>query len=303
MTTAAIAVKDPALLSPVGIRSTRVRVAFVVVSLVAFGVAYAAPIVSALRLPAVSRAEPLPPLVIPAISFPVLAVPKVQLAPVVPAQATAAPSAVPSRSSAQPQSQPGRTSAAPKRVTVPVVESSFGIPAKQAASGSESKAPADPFANVPVVSNDTGVPVTLPVAPAADASAAKTPPAAGTDNAAATPPASDSSAGGAGQVSDQATGGSMGDRLTAAAAPAADLLPLTLTSAALDAALAQAVSEWKAILPDAKLGSVTATIADLPGLELGTTSGNTITVDETAAGTPRDSPAASVASMSPAPWS
>ena len=280
--TASRAVSRSELLSPVGIRTTRVRVAFVAVSLVAFGVAYAAPLVSALRLPTVSPVEPLPQLVIPAISFPTLAVPKLQQPRAVPTQATTAPPAAPSRRSVLPRTPSAPT--APKRVTVPVLESSYGIPGKQAASGAASKAPADPFATVPVVSNDTGVPVTLPVAPAADASAAKTPPAAGTDNATATPPASDAAAGSDDVVPGQATDGGGGDHLTAASAPGADMAPTTLTSEAAGAALAQATSEWTAVKPDAKLGSVTVEIADLPGLELGNTSGNTITIDATAAG-------------------
>ena len=49
--------------------------AFVVVSLVAFGVTYLSPIISTFRLPAVTRVDPLPQIAIPAVGFPMLAVP------------------------------------------------------------------------------------------------------------------------------------------------------------------------------------------------------------------------------------
>ena len=246
------------------------RIAFVVVSLVAFGVAYAAPIVSAFRLPVAGRLEPLPPLAIPAISFPTLAVPKLRQAPAVPAQATEAPPARTSRSSAVPTAT--RTATAPKQVRVPVRSNSYGIPAKQAASTT----PADPFANAPVVSNDTGAPVTLPAGPAASA--------AETGNDRAVPPPPDTSAPGYEQMPRQTTPGTSVERLSAAGAPEANMAPATLTGEAVEAALARAISEWAAIRPDADLGSVTVGIDDLPDLELGRTVGNTITIDATAAG-------------------
>ena len=164
---------------------------------------------------------------------------------------------------------------------VPVLENSFGLADNAAAGAASTTTPPDPFANVPVVGNDTGVPVTLPVAPTVEKPPAATPPAAGSDNGTATPPSADDANP---PVSGEATDPTYGDHLTAASAPAADLSPATLSSDAANAALAQAVGEWAAIRPDANLGSVTLTIADLPGLELGDTVGNTITVDATAAG-------------------
>ena len=253
--------------------------AFVVVSLVAFGVAYAAPIVSAIRLPAVTRVDPLPQIAIPAVGFPMLAVPKLRPAPAVPVHATA-PAASPATSKRVTRHATRPAPAAPKRVKIPVLENSFGLPGKQA----KSTTPVDPFAKVPVVSNDTGVAVSLPQDPAADSSAQATPPAAGTGNGTTAPPTAGGSDQSGASVPDQATEYSYRDHLTAASAPGADLSPATLTTEAASAALAQAISEWKVTVPDAKLGAVTIQVADLPGLELGDTSGNTITVDATAAG-------------------
>ncbi|HET8605719.1 MAG TPA: hypothetical protein VFL66_01680, partial [Gaiellaceae bacterium] len=60
--------------------------------------------------------------------------------------------------------------------------------------------------------------------------------------------------------------------------------PPPLTQAELDAAVAQAMAEWRADLPDANFEGVTVSIGDLPDLDLGLTDGKTIKIDPTAAG-------------------
>ena len=57
-----------------------------------------------------------------------------------------------------------------------------------------------------------------------------------------------------------------------------------LTQSQLDAALAAAEAEWRAVLHDVDFSGVTVGSADLPGLLLGTTDGRAITIDSTAAG-------------------
>ena len=107
-----------------------------------------------------------------------LAVPKLRPAPAVPVHA-AAPAAAPATSKRVTTRVTRPAATAPKQVKIPVLENTFGLPGKEA----KNAAPADPFAKVPVVSNDTGVAVSLPQDPAADSSARAIPPAAGTGNA------------------------------------------------------------------------------------------------------------------------
>ena len=73
--------------------------------------------------------------------------------------------------------------------------------------------------------------------------------------------------------------------LVAAGAPADGVVAdRTLTSEQLNAAADQARSDWQSSLPDADLSSVTVVVADLAGLELGRTVGDTIEIDADAAG-------------------
>jgi Ca2+-binding RTX toxin-like protein len=73
--------------------------------------------------------------------------------------------------------------------------------------------------------------------------------------------------------------------LQAASAPPAGTDPgAPLTQEQLDAALAAAEAQWRAVRADADFTGVTAAAADLPGLLLGRTEGRAITIDSTAAG-------------------
>ncbi len=75
------------------------------------------------------------------------------------------------------------------------------------------------------------------------------------------------------------------DLLVAASAPAEPVGPeAALSQSQLAAAVAQAKSDWAAVRPSADLSAVSVSIADLPGLELGAQSGNSVTVDLDAAG-------------------
>jgi hypothetical protein len=58
----------------------------------------------------------------------------------------------------------------------------------------------------------------------------------------------------------------------------------SVTSSQVDAALSQAIADWQAAAPDADLSGITATASDLAGLELGQSSGSSITIDGNAAG-------------------
>ena len=72
--------------------------------------------------------------------------------------------------------------------------------------------------------------------------------------------------------------------VAAGEAPDGEPTVTALTQTELDAAAAQAKSEWLTARPEASLGAITFSIADLPALQLGQTVGSTITIDATAAG-------------------
>lgn len=78
------------------------------------------------------------------------------------------------------------------------------------------------------------------------------------------------------------TGTGTPQALTASAAPDAPVEGEALTQSRLAAAVAQATSEWQA--RGADVGGIDASVADLGGLTLGTSSGNHVTVDDDAAG-------------------
>ena len=268
------------------------RVAFVLVCLASFGVAYAAPIVGALSAPVVSGTpERLPGITLPAVSFPTLGVPNARPAPPLPRQAA---SPIPSRTrrpAVAPKTAAKRTGQS-QRVSVPVTSRTYGQSSETSGARSGA-AEADPFAGVPVVTNDTGVATPLPVAP--DAPSGSTAGPVQTDNGDVTGATPDMPAAEAEDLVPvpstdalvPAPSSDLGvdiERLSAIAAPTGAPVTESVTPALAGDALAEGIREWKALRPDADLSGVTVEIADLPDLELGRTVSRSITLDATAAG-------------------
>lgn len=74
------------------------------------------------------------------------------------------------------------------------------------------------------------------------------------------------------------------DLIVAASSAPVTAIPTSVTGTDIAGALTQARSDWHAILPTADLSGVTASGADLGGLQLASTAGSSITVDLDAAG-------------------
>jgi Ca2+-binding RTX toxin-like protein len=216
-------------LSLAGLRTRNMRYWIVALCLGAFLSAYVSPMILALSQgdrPTFS----LPRLELAVLGFPALKVPDVGLPakakdrPVVSSRGASAPStAAPARAAQQ-----ARRTAQP----VQVVTSTYVLTAPEKQAPKRTAAPADPFANVPVVESSVGAlpPQTHPL-------------------------------------------------MAASAPPEGEEDTTALTQAELDAAVAQAASEW-----GADVSGVTFTVADLPDLLLGQTSGTSIRVDTNAAG-------------------
>ncbi len=139
------------------LRTRRVKYAWVAVSVFVLAAMYAAPLAGALRLPALSSSSPtaLPPLAIPSVTPPLLRVPAVRrLAPLpaLPKQVAPAQQQAPAATRA-PVAQHAR------RQRVPVVTD---VHSQVAPAPKQSAAAGDPYANVPVVSDEIGVITALP---------------------------------------------------------------------------------------------------------------------------------------------
>ncbi|MEX2645398.1 MAG: choice-of-anchor D domain-containing protein [Gaiellaceae bacterium] len=172
----------------------------------------------------------LPRLELAVLGFPALKVPDVGL----PAKAQKRPAVSSTGASAPSTATPAAASEQARRTAQPVqvVTSTYVLTAPERQAPKQTAAPADPFANVPVVESSVGAlpPQTHPL-------------------------------------------------IAAAAPPAGEEDSTALTQAELDAAVAQAAGEW-----GADVSGLTFTVADLPDLLLGETSGTSITVDTNAAG-------------------
>jgi hypothetical protein len=126
---------------------------------------YVAPVAASFRVPSTpARVSPLPALSVPAMTFPLLGVPKLRAQPPLPALHHKAAAATPAASR-------HATHATPRTVRVPIVSDSHS---QAAAPQQTAKAPKDPFANVPVVSDSIGIPLNLPATQAPPAPQAET---------------------------------------------------------------------------------------------------------------------------------
>ncbi|MDX6465891.1 MAG: large repetitive protein, partial [Gaiellaceae bacterium] len=159
----------------VALRSRGIKYWWAGIGLLVFAVAYVAPVVAAYRQPAAPpKTTPLPALSLPDIAVPLLRVPKLHALPGLPPVQHAAAQ----QRRAVPTQIPAARTAVRRRV--PVVSDTHAQIAP--APKTSSAAPADPFANAPVVSDDIGNPVALPASAAAPA-----PPVATTDPATPAP--------------------------------------------------------------------------------------------------------------------
>ncbi len=223
----------PALpaLSIGGLRQGQLRWWLVTVAALSTALLYVNPMIVGFRAPAPHRA--LATLDVPAIAFPILAVPKVEKpAPARKAQPFPAPA--PARAAAPVRTAPAQPAAAP-REQVPVVKSTYVlVPPKQDAKAEPAPA-ADPFADVPVVVDSSGpIPgLREPSAPAAEVPVAEQP---------------------------------LVDQPAADPAPAGELAPMSLTSAAPadEAVPAPAVSAPEAPAADVPVPEAPAAEAPAP---------------------------------------
>ncbi|MDX6473646.1 MAG: hypothetical protein QOK22_2462, partial [Gaiellaceae bacterium] len=198
----------------VALRSRGIKYWWAGIGLLVFAVAYVAPVVAAYRQPAAPpKTTPLPALSLPDIAVPLLRVPKLHALPGLPPVQHAAAQ----QRRAVPTQIPAARTAVRRRV--PVVSDTHAQVAP--APKPSSAAPADPFANAPVVSDDIGIRVALPASAAAPA-----PPVATTDPATPAPttdPATGATAPGNAATSDAAnTDPSTAAPAGATAAPASE---------------------------------------------------------------------------------